>query len=158
VYRRIVVPLDGSELAANALVQARDAAETHNAPIVLVRAVDPPLINQMSVAGPGTNMGIGTGTTLGMVNPSVAYQDEDKEAREYIDREVQRLERDGFEASGIVVWGHAATAVANVINDTDLVVMSSLGRTGLRRWVLGSVAEDILKRTSVPVMIVRHPG
>ncbi len=149
MYKRIVVPLDGSELAATALPHARDAASTHDAPIVLVRSVDPPLVTQIGV--------LKSGTRTILADQSATLEEEDTVAREYLDREVQRLERDGFKASGLVVWGHAATAVSSTVNDTDLVVMSSLGRTGLRRWFLGSVAEGILKRTSVPVLIVRQP-
>lgn len=150
MYKRIVVPLDGSDLAAAALPHARDAAKTHDAPIVLVRAVDPPLAARIGVLKDGTR-------TI-LADHSATFEEEDTVAREYIDREVQRLERDGFQASGLVIWGHAASAVASTVNDTDLVVMSSLGRTGLRRWFLGSVAEDILKRTSVPVLIIRQPS
>lgn len=150
MYQRIVVPLDGSDLAAGALPHARDAARTHDAPIFLVRVVDPPFVNSVRVLKSGTQ-------TL-LADPADVYQDEVVEAQAYIDRQVQRLERDGFEASGLVLAGQAATGVASTINDSDLIVMSSLGRTGVRRWFLGSVAEDILKRTSVPVLIVRQPA
>lgn len=150
MYQRIVVPLDGSEVATVALPHARDAAKTHDAPILVVRVVDPPFVNSVRILKAGTQ-------TL-MADPADVYQDEVDRAHEYIDRQVQRLERDGFEASGLVMVGHAATAIAEAINETDLVVMSSHGRSGVRRWFLGSVAEDILKRTSVPVLIVRQPA
>jgi nucleotide-binding universal stress UspA family protein len=149
VYKGTVVPLDGSGLAERAMVHARDASRFHDAPIFLVRAVDPPVTAQRSVmrAGSGANV----------VYPTASCEQEDRDAREYIDREVQRVRQAGFSADGIVMWGPAAPAVASAINDTDLIVMSSLGRTGIRRSFLGSVAEDILKRTSVPVLIVRQP-
>jgi hypothetical protein len=58
MYQRIVVPLDGSKLAAAALTQARDAAKTYNAPLFLVRVVDPPIIQRVSVVGDRTAMGM----------------------------------------------------------------------------------------------------
>ncbi|HYI25526.1 MAG TPA: universal stress protein, partial [Thermomicrobiales bacterium] len=130
---------------ARALGPARDYARAHKLPIKLVRAVDPPLVNQVSTFG----------TRPVYMGTDTAYQEGDQEAHDYLNRLVDHLRADGYEASGIVVWGKAASAVADSFAPGDLVVMSSHGHTGARRWFLGSVAEDILKRTSNTVLLVR---
>lgn len=148
MYKRVVVPLDGSDVSARALEPARSYARTHDLPIKLVRAVDPPLVPQVS--------------TLGMqpvfVGSDAAYAEGDREAHDYINSLVDHLRSNGMDASGVVVWGRAASAVADTIVPGDLVVMSSHGRTGASRWFVGSVAEDILKRTSNTVLLVRDDG
>ncbi len=145
MYRRVVVPLDGSDSSLRALTPAREYAQAHNVPLRLVRAVDPPLINQVSTYG----------TRPVYLGADTAYQEGDKEAHEYINRLVDHLRADGYDASGVVVWGRAASAVADTFSPGDLVVMSSHGHTGAKRWFVGSVAEDILKRTSNTVLLVR---
>lgn len=148
MYKRVVVPLDGSETSARALEPARSYAKTHSLPIKLVRAVDPPLVAQVS--------------TIGMkpvfVGSDAAYAQGDREAHDSINALVDHLRADGMDASGVVVWGRAASAVADTIAPGDLIVMSSHGRTGASRWFVGSVAEDILKRTSNTVLLVRDEG
>jgi nucleotide-binding universal stress UspA family protein len=146
MFSRIVVPLDGSDTSARALEPAKDIARSRNVPIVLVRAVDPPLVNQVSTFG----------TRPVYMGTDLPYAEEDKVAHEYLNRLVDHLRTDGYQASAVVVWGKAASAVADTFNDDDLVVMSSHGRTGARRWFMGSVAEDVLKRSSVSVLLVRQ--
>jgi nucleotide-binding universal stress UspA family protein len=82
-------------------------------------------------------------------------QQEDQTAHDYINGQVDKLKRQGLPASGLVIWGDAAPAIASTFIDSDLLVMSSQGKTGLRRWFLGSVAEDLLKRSSIPVLLIR---
>lgn len=148
MFQCVVVPLDGSENSARALEPARTYARTHNLPIKLVRAVDPPLVTQVSSVG----------LQPVFLGTDAAFAEGDREAHEYIDALVDHLRADGMDASGVVVWGRAATAVADTIAPGDLIVMSSHGRTGASRWFVGSVAEDILKRTSNSVLLVREDG
>ncbi len=148
MYDRIVVPLDGSILAETALSHAKNLAKSDGTPLFLIRAIDPPLVNTVSSMGMRPTFGV----------TEEAHDQESRAAHEYIDRQVDSLTADGFKASGIVIWGNAASAVASTLNDTDLLVMSSHGRTGPKRWFVGSVAEDILKRSSVPVFLIRQAG
>jgi nucleotide-binding universal stress UspA family protein len=145
MYSRIVVPLDGSDIAASALEPAKELARLYDAPIFLVRAVDPPAISQISSIGMRPSLDI----------KSAEMQQEDQTAHDYINGQVDKLKRQGLPASGLVIWGDAAPAIASTFIDSDLLVMSSQGKTGLRRWFLGSVAEDLLKRSSIPVLLIR---
>jgi nucleotide-binding universal stress UspA family protein len=147
MFKRIVVPLDGSPLAEKALDEAVDLAGQHGTPLFLVRAVDPPRAIVVSSLSTTPASGVATAEDTGI---------EERAAHEYINGKLTDLTARGHTASGAVVIGPAAAAVASTLLDTDLLVLSSHGRTGIKRWFMGSVAEDILKRTSVSVYLVRH--
>lgn len=146
MYKRIVVPLDGSEIADTALEHAKSLAKLYQIPIKIVRAVDPPLVDQVIV--------IGMRPAFDQVEGVMVKAGDD--ATNSVDRHVQRLKQEGFQATGDVVWGPAAVTVASTLADGDVLVMTSRGRTGASRWFIGSVAEDILKRTKVPVLLIRN--
>jgi nucleotide-binding universal stress UspA family protein len=56
-----------------------------------------------------------------------------------------------------VLRGYAAAAIISATQEGDLIVMASHGRTGVRRWFLGSVAEEVLRQSTVPVLLIRQP-
>jgi len=81
-----------------------------------------------------------------------------REAEEYLAAAVRRLEDRGFRRVETHVWyGPAAAAIveAATVQKADMIVMSTHGRTGLGRMILGSVAESVLRGTTVPILIVR---
>jgi len=146
MYSRVVVPLDGSEIASMALDHARNLARQNQIPILIVRAIDPSLADQVGL--------IGVRPVFNKID--VMLDQEQSETSIFVDQHVQKLTNDGFQASGSVVWGTPAAAIASVLKDGDVIVMTTRGRTGAKRWFLGSVAEDLLKRTQVPVLLVRN--
>ena len=148
MFNRIVVPLDGSPLAEKALDEAVGLAGRQGTPLFLVRAVDPPRAIVVSSLSTTPSSGLAAHDDIGI---------EERAAHDYIDGKVIDLTARGQTVSGVVVIGPAAEAVASTLLDTDLLVLSSHGRTGIKRWFMGSVAEDILKRTSGSVYLVRHP-
>ncbi len=155
MFGRVVVPLDGSEVSERALPAAREFAQLYGIPMLLVRAVDRPFIVGQVGAG-GSGLGTGTGMPAAFVGNPAAADTDDGEAQSYIDRMVGHLRGEGFNVSGMVVQGQPAAAVSESFAASDLVVMSSHGRTGMARWFMGSVAEGILKRSSVPVLLIRE--
>jgi len=147
VYDRIVVPLDGSELASIALVHARNLAKRLDVPIHLVRAIDPTGV---------TNVGpVGMGVDYMAVNELIEEEEED--ATSFMDEQVAALSSDGYQATGVVLRGSAAAAIIAATKEGDLVAMASHGRTGVKRWFLGSVAEEVVRQATVPVLLIRHP-
>jgi nucleotide-binding universal stress UspA family protein len=133
-----LVALDGSTLAETAMWTALDLAETSGASISLLRAAE---------AYP----------RLGG-DPVVAQIMALREAEEYLAAVVRRLEYRGFRRVETHVWyGSAAAAIveAATVQKADMIVMSTHGRTGLGRLILGSVAESVLRGTTVPILIVR---
>ena len=145
MYRRIIVSLDGSKLAELALPQAEALAHLTGARLHLVRVIDP--------AGQGT-----LGNVL-LHTDALAWQlllDEDRLAtRDYL----ERIEQDVRDRQHTVTiecrQGSAADELLAIMQPGDVLVMATHGRGGLARWFLGSVAEAIVRRASVPVLLVR---
>jgi nucleotide-binding universal stress UspA family protein len=149
MYKRIVVPLDGSDLANEALAPARELAKRLDVPLHLIRAVDPTAYSRVGSIGMGFDY-----TAV-----DALLSEEEQDATSYIDEQVKSLTDDGFTVSGTVLRGYAAAAITTSTEEGDLLVMASHGRTGVRRWFLGSVAEEVLRQSSVPVLLIRqhHP-
>ncbi len=138
--QRILVPLDGSELAEPALPPALSVAKQTGGSLVLLR-----------VAGSAAEASTGNGPS-----PSTGEQD-------YLERMAGACREQGVEATAIVVPqnGSGATSVANAILEfavgetIDLIAMSTHGRSGLRRWVYGSVTEKVLHNSEIALLIIR---
>lgn len=147
MYDRIVVPLDGSEFANISLTHAKTLARRLDVPIHLVRAIDPTVINRVGA------------TSIGFDYSAVdeLITEEEQAATTFIDKQVETLEADGFSVTGVVLRGYAAAAVNSTTQEGDLIVMASHGRSGVRRWFLGSVAEEIVRQSTVPVLLIRQP-
>ncbi|HEX2911342.1 MAG TPA: universal stress protein [Chloroflexia bacterium] len=143
--KRIMVPLDGSQLAEKALPYAIKLANQINGSLLLVHVLETP--------GPGPQEYSFQGDTF-PVNSADPYLQEVSRiisgpgAEPWI--EADRLEI-------IVGYGKPAVALATMIEDeqVDLVVMTSHGRTGLSRLVMGSVAFDLVQRSICPIMLIQ---
>jgi nucleotide-binding universal stress UspA family protein len=138
--KRLIVPLDGSELATGAIPVARALAQRLAVPVVLVRAVD-----LAEVLGP-------VGDLL-MIPPKVV-DDAEAEARRSLEEVATALREEGVEAA-VEVWiGPAFNAIAEAAQPGDVIVLCSHGRSGVSRWLLGSVAEKLVREGPVPVVLV----
>ena len=147
MYQRVLVPLDGSKLAERVLTTAEEFARLMKAPMLLIRVVDP---TQMELDGHGIS-----GSVLGWDRSSLVVTEVDAAARAYLERLVKRESEQGFSASGELRYGIAAREIVNVSQPGDLIVMSTHGRGGMARWFMGSVAEEVARRSTVPVLLVR---
>jgi nucleotide-binding universal stress UspA family protein len=81
-------------------------------------------------------------------------------AIEYITKVTDQLRAAGLNAGSVVLKGSPAEAILDYAgsNDVDLVILSTHGRSGPSRWALGSVADHVLRRSVVPVMIISPKG
>jgi nucleotide-binding universal stress UspA family protein len=133
------VPLDGSAVAEQALPYAETLARVTGAPLHLVRVLDP--------------------THLGSFDGSVAMrrwiEDERGVARHYLERTEQDLRQRQRTVTAEYRLGSAASELLATSQSGDLLVMATHGRSGLGRWFLGSVAEAVLRRAAVPILLVR---
>lgn len=139
--KTIMVPLDGSELAERALTPAAELARDASATLVLVRATEAPVM-------------------FG-ADPTEAQVTVVREAEAYLDNQARRLRREGIARVETAVWyGPAAPSLVEAAGrrKVDLIVMSSHGRSGLGRLVLGSVAESVLRATTTSILLVRAPS
>ena len=136
-WSRILVALDGSSRAEEVLDDVLPLAEQLDASVELVRVALPTI----------TGMGIGD-------IPGVVFHDDPKP---YL-RQVQvRLLEAGINARIAALEGRAATAILERAKETDavLIAMTTHGRTGVERLLMGSIAEEIVRRSSCPVLIRR---
>jgi nucleotide-binding universal stress UspA family protein len=139
---RILVPLDGSELAADALTAAQSLADAFGADLVLLRAIEP---RYYPLYGEGY--------------ASIPIDDEvlQAEALRYLEQVAAPL-RDGARTVQVrVTAGRATSQIVRVAREEgiDLIAMATHGRGGLARLVLGSVAAEALHRADVPLLLTR---
>jgi nucleotide-binding universal stress UspA family protein len=133
----VLVPLDGSRLAEGALDTAMGFAR-EGARLVLLRAAE------------------AHGTPF--TDPAEAQVAAIREAEDYLAGVAARVRRAGVEDVETSVWyGPPVEAIvdATKYRRADLIVMSTHGRTGVGRLVLGSVAESVLRATSTPILLLR---
>lgn len=138
---KILVPLDGSPVAEAALATAVDLAGTLGARMLLLRAAQ--------------------AHTLPGVDPTEAEVKVVREAETYLDQVKARLATSGVGHVETAVWyGPPAVAIieAAQFHHVSLIVMTTHGRTGLGRLILGSVAESVLRGTATPIFLLRPDG
>jgi nucleotide-binding universal stress UspA family protein len=139
---RILVPLDGSPLAEMALPKAVELlSDGPGATVILLRAAE--------------------AHTLPGVDPVDAQVAVVREAESYLAAVADRLREQGITRVVTSVWySSAAKAIVEAarVRRVDLIVMSTHGRSGLRRALRGSVAESVLRRTRTPILLVSAGG
>jgi nucleotide-binding universal stress UspA family protein len=137
VFDRILVPLDGSELAEAILSQVRRILLSKSADVILVRAVPKPRSAEAN----------------GVELPRILMAQATREVEE-VSRE---LAAQGVCVQGVVRNGNPADVILEVAAEekATLVTMSTHGRSGMARWSYGSVTEKVLRASHVPVLAVR---
>lgn len=147
---RIVVPLDGSEVSESALPEAIRQARAFDIPLHLVRVVDTRVLEQVGGSAAAFNYSM-----LGEM-----FAEESNDSQRYLAEAKQRLEGEGLTVTTDVRVGPVAQGVLDAVEPGDMIVMGSHGRSGLKRWMLGSVAEEVLRHSTVPVLMVNlaHDG
>ena len=149
MYKKIMVPLDGSELAECVLPHVEAFIEGCQVKhFVFVRVVEP-AATFYSGDYP--------------MSPEVMKEREtagEKIARDYLKQVMSRLEHTDAELYSEVVIGNVAESLADYSenNDFDLILIATHGRSGVSRWVRGSVADKVLRFSHIPVLMVRAPG
>ena len=139
--RKIIVPLDGSALAETAIPTAVELARDQGATLVLLRATEVPWLHSDDI-----------------VDAQIHVV---QEAEQYMDVLADRLSTEGVEHVETSVWyGAPAASIVDAVQaqGADLIVMSSHGRTGIGRLILGSVAESVLRGTTTPILLLRATG
>lgn len=152
MYEKILVPLDGSELAECVLPHVESIARGCGVQnVVFIRVVEPFQLP--------TGYGYwDAGFNLDGVN-SIDSKNR-ASAEDYLGQVVSRMKYDGVTVQSEVVTGKPAESIADYAtkNGVDLVIIATHGRSGISRWALGSVAERVLRSTCAPVLMVRAPG
>lgn len=144
-YQHVLLPLDGSETAEIALADAASMATSNGARLTLLYVVPPALAEMYA----GAEM-------IGIDQKEGVHRDA---AHRYLESVRRKLEPTGIDAKIAVAVGEAAEAILAFAGEhgVDLLVMATHGRSGWRRWALGSVAERVLHAAAEPVLLVRVP-
>ena len=145
MYKRVIVPLDGSEVAEQALPDATGLARASNASILLLNVVGYPYLERKGLAS----------WALQQEALDQVVREETAQAEQYLKGVRDRLLAEGFDVSAEVRRGAVDQAILADSQPGDVIVMTTHGRGGVARWFLGSVAEDVLRRSTVPVLLIR---
>ncbi len=149
MYRKILVPLDGSKLAecvlphVEALVKGSQVQE-----VVFARVREP--FRGFS----GADYVMNEREMARIESEQIAA------AEKYLKEVVNQVRLGGLKSHGELLKGPVAESLAEYAakNSVDLIIIATHGRSGVSRWVWGSVADRILRSSCVPVLMVRAPG
>ncbi len=150
MYRKILVPLDGSQMSECSLGHMRAIAMGCNVPEVVL----------LSVVEPFTTYELGPLADVGG-DAVIKLENERKdEATAYISTVLENLKKEGVSAKGEVILGKAGEAILDYAkkNMIDLIIMSTHGRSGISRFAYGSVADRVARHSVVPVLLVTPSG
>jgi nucleotide-binding universal stress UspA family protein len=144
LIKKILVPLDGSEIGAAAIPYVEALAAALQAEIVLFQAIV--LTEMPSLYGNATYS----------ISPS-GLEEMKNSAQAYLERIAWPLKEKGLKTSVAIQWASPADAIVDYAqaNDIDLIAMSTHGRTGIGRWVFGSVTDKVLHAGAAAVLVVR---
>ncbi len=149
MYKKIMVPLDGSKLAecvfphVESLVKAGQVEE-----LVFVRVIEPFNFNLMGE-------GIPNQEDIARFEAQARAEGEN-----YVQRVADRVKSNGVNVRGEILIGKPSVKLSEYANNGgfDLVVIATHGRSGISRWVWGSVADRLLRSVCIPIFMVRAPG
>ncbi len=145
MYKKILVPLDGSELAERALVEAEQLARMFGSEIILFEVVP-----FMPIYG-----------SPELVTPLIVDEKQKESVEAYLAKVAGGLKQKGFNVSSMVKTGQqVALEIIDFAKErgVDLIIMCTHGRSGITRWVLGSVTLKVLTRAETPILLIRAKG
>lgn len=151
MYTRVVVPLDGSALAERALPHA-ERVLAEGGTLILITVMEPGLpmshFEAVELADTRDAARLARAVREAMERPREA-------AEAYLAGAVRKVTRGDLAVTTRVLEGNPVERIVEAARDADLVVMSTHGRTGMARFLIGSVAERVVRHAPVPVLVVR---
>jgi nucleotide-binding universal stress UspA family protein len=141
MYKRILVPLDGSQLAEQALPHAAIHAKQFGAETVLLKVLGP--LPELTMSSPRVTRAAAAASTQLVV--------------EYLESVAVGLREEGIPTRVATVEGKPYVEIIRFAeeNEIDLIAMSTRGQSGLSRWLLGSVADRVARGATVPLLLVQ---
>jgi nucleotide-binding universal stress UspA family protein len=141
VNKRILLPLDGSTMAEQALPHAIEQAERFRSELILLRAI-----------GPSTH-----GNGLSPMELGWVQEQAGEWARDYLESIATQVRTRGVPVKVVIIRDppHEAITQFAEMNGVDLIVICSRGHSGPSRWLMGSVADRVVRGATVPVLLVR---
>jgi nucleotide-binding universal stress UspA family protein len=145
MYRKVVVPLDGSDLAECSLSEVKNILGP-GSDVLFIQVIQP-LSMRATVEVP----------------QEILREAERKNvaaARKYMEKIAAELKGTGVNVKTEIVWGNPADEIIQYAqkNKADLIVITTHGRSGVSRWAFGSVADKVLRTAAMPVLMVTPSG
>jgi nucleotide-binding universal stress UspA family protein len=145
MYKKILVPLDGSEYSECALDHAKELAlSCHISSVVILYVIEPINPGMYEVPAQVIDDAAQKGKDFGVT---------------YLTQVAAKMKAQGLEVETVLMSGRVTESILDYVkaNGVDLIAMSTHGRSGISRMVLGSVADKIVRRSSIPVLLVTPP-
>jgi len=140
-YQNILIPTDGSEFTNAAIEHGIELAKISRGKVTALYVLDQSVYSNMPM-------------DAAIVNVYETLEREGKNAVEFIR---QKAEAAGVSFEEKIVEGIPPNAINGMSDNFDLIVMGTLGRTGMNKVLMGSVAEKVIEGAKCPVMVVRQP-
>ncbi len=151
-FGRVVVPLDGSDLAETAVPVAARVVAMLGAQLHLVRAVG--MEEVLQTLRDYRPESLAPSYEEGDDPYETARKSTDAQAREYLDKVSGRVGAAGIPVTSELLSGTAIFELLQIVEPQDLVIMTSRGQGGWKRWSVGSVAEKMVREAKAPVLLV----
>lgn len=154
MFERLLVPLDGSRFASRALRYAAEVAQRFSAEVILLQVVRP----ATAVIDAATPISVGpTGSEIAVQAALEADKRNAARARRYLSGKVRAMRSRRIQCSYHVLMGDISHSIIEFSEkeNIDLVVMTTHGKSGLRRAVMGSIADVVIRESGKPVLVIR---
>ena len=144
-FRRIILPIDGSETSLSAVSVVKDLAGRLSLGVLVISTVD-----LVQTTSPGVIQDVGFS-----INVEAMYEQTREVAREWLAQVQNDLQAAGIAAETDFRTGRPATAIAEIAQAGDLIAMATSGKGGLERALTGSVSDELIQSGVAPVLICR---
>jgi nucleotide-binding universal stress UspA family protein len=169
VFKKVLVPLDGSELAEAVLPYVEDLGKRCAAEVILLQVIATPPDRTTAIYQPPKGdmpmAALPESAEDVIIAQHPIYREQEMaslrvEAERSLARTKERLSKAGLKTRVEVLFGRPAERIVEhaMKEKVDLIAMATHGRSGFRRWVFGSVAEKVLRAAALPILLIRPPG
>jgi nucleotide-binding universal stress UspA family protein len=154
MLKHLLLPLDGSELAEKALEYV-DKLVGSGSKITLLMAIDPPEAMAYSTYGAQVATA-GPVIEQSLLNYSAVAENMMDHGKNYLAKKTEALQKAGYTVQTLIDYGYAADMIIDTAEkeQVDAIVICTHGRSGLSRWILGSVTQKILGAAVCPVFVI----
>jgi nucleotide-binding universal stress UspA family protein len=160
MFDKVLVPLDGSSYSLRALPYAVAIAEKFNSRIILINVVRP--VSPLNSTGSTGTLIASPDTSKILVHQALAEQYKNVDAATaFLEKQIAPIAESGLNIVYRVLVGDPAEAIIDYCRKEtiDLVIMTTTGKSGIKRAFLGSVTDRIIRKPGFPVLAIRpEPG
>jgi len=157
MYKKVLVPLDGSKLAECVLPHIEEIAKGCDTEEVILVSVTERIVGLSSVKKHTQPTTLPLPSPVPVIRVPVTVGKMQRQAERYLTRIAKRLKKTEVKLRQEVLLGDPAEQIVSCADNSgaDLILMASHGRSGISKWTHGSVADRVFRASKVPVLMVR---